>query len=258
MNKLNKIDYELRGMKMPFLSDTPLASSYAEKSGYATMSENTYSNFSDDYSYADGNVAELESKKYEIDQQLSDVDADILKNSDAITEAVRLRDYWIGQRDLRVSQVAEAQRLYDEINAVKKKNRREEDLKQSRLSDYNFYNGHLTTARANANSYASNVNSLNQESIRLSALKSSLIQQKADLIDSIAKGKAREILANQGTTPEAKEKADEIIAKGKAESDVLKAEAENVSLKDSSKGKLFLIIGAVAIVGVATILLLKK
>ena len=261
MNKLNKIDYELRNMKMPFLNDAPLASSYAEKSGYAVLSDDTYFSLKDDFSNADGSaidVPALESEKYEIEIQLTEVDNDILANSDAITKAQANLNYWITQRGVREAQVATTQASYDAVNSIKKKNRREEQRKKDLAGELGFYNSHLATARANANSYEREVNDLKNEATRLNDLKATLINQKAYLVDQISKGRAREIIATQGKTPEAIETATRIESEGKKESDILRAQADAVSVKSSSTGKLLLIVGGIGLVGLIAMLVLKR
>ena len=45
---MNRIDYELRNMKVPYLGDVPTVSAYAEGSGYAVTSDNLYSNANGD------------------------------------------------------------------------------------------------------------------------------------------------------------------------------------------------------------------
>jgi chromosome segregation ATPase len=261
INKLNKIDYELRNMKMPFLNDAPLASSYAEKSGYAVLSDDTYFTIKDDFSNATGNavnVPALEQQKYDIEKQLTEVDSDILSNSDEITKYNNLLNKAVTERNYRQSKYDDALKLYNEINSVKNKNRREEKLKEDRRKELDFQRDKLNVSKASILSHSNTLISLNSEDTRLKNLKSGLIQQKAELIDAISKGKSREILANKGTTPEAKQESDKILAEGKRSSDILKAQADAIQVKSSSRGKLLLIVGGIGLVGLIAMLVLRR
>lgn len=206
MNKLNKIDYELRNMKMPFLNDAPLASSYAEKSGYAVLSDDTYFTIKDDFSNATGDT--LASVQDLIDKKVSDITLSENKIIQYLDEKA------INQNN------------YDSWNNSTPSNKSGRDEKTSKKKIYETaINKYKTLAE--------------KEQVKLETLKTDLLalQARKDALGQIESDKEiDDTLAKQGLT------RDGIIARETA----------------SSKTKIVLIVGGLAVVGLIAMLVLKR
>jgi hypothetical protein len=166
---MKQIDYELRGMKVPFLGDAPLASSYAEKSGYALTDENTYFNFCDTYSNSNGDeILSLNSK--------------IQTQKDIITSHTNSNKNWQKYLDIE-------QGRYDDVNHPNK-TRREENLKKG-------YASNIASLKAKIKSNNDEIKLANDEILRLESLKEDLIKaQQAQQQAEQAQQQAEQDLIN--------------------------------------------------------------